>query len=178
MKNLAYILIGILIVVTSLSFTVLNNDLEIKDNYVIAFKSKDPTGVFKKMDGTIQFDENDLAGSSFDLTFEVASISTGNSLKDKKALTSEWFDAFKYPNIKYKSSSIKKSGDKYVVSGVLTIRGISHKKDVPLNVSKKGNEYVFTGVFGVNRLEYKVGKKSDVVPDVMRIEYSIPVIKK
>lgn len=178
MKNLIYLILGLTIFATSLSFTVLNNEVEIKDNYVIAFKSKDPTGEFKQMSGTIKFNEENLANSSFDLTFEVASINTGNSLKNKKAQTSEWFEASKYPTIKYKSSSIKKSGDKYVVSGTLTIKGISHKKDVPLNVAKKGNELTFTGVFGVNRLDYKVGKKSDVVPDVMRIEYSIPVIKK
>jgi hypothetical protein len=35
-----------------------------------------------------------------------------------------------------------------------------------------------SGSFGVNRIEFKVGKKSDAVPDVMNINYSIPVTKK
>ena len=47
-----------------------------------------------------------------------------------------------------------------------------------MKVTKSGNDLVLTGTFGVNRIEYKVGKKSDAVPDVMNITYSIPVTKK
>ena len=148
---------------------------KIKDGYSIAFKSKDPSGEFTTMKGTIKFDADDLAGSKFELSFDVNSISTGNGMKNKKALTAEWFDAGKHPQITYTSSKIEKSGDGYNVYGTLKMKGISKEKKVPMKVSGSGKELTFSGSFSVNRIEYKVGKKSDVVPDVMNITYSIPV---
>jgi polyisoprenoid-binding protein YceI len=54
------------------------------------------------------------------------------------------------------------------------MKGVSKEKKVPLKVSRNGKDITFSGSFSINRLEYKVGKKSDVVPDVMNINYSIP----
>lgn len=99
-------------------------------------------------------------------------------MKDKKAQTSEWFDAAKYPDIKYVSTKIEKSGSDYIVTGKLTIKGISKEKKVPLNVAKSGSDLTFTGAFTVNRMDYKVGKPSEAVPNIMNISYSIPVTKK
>jgi polyisoprenoid-binding protein YceI len=153
-------------------------DFKIADGYSIAFKSKDPSGVFKTMKGTIKFVETDLAISKFDLTFVVSSISTGNGMMNKKALTAEWFDATKYPDIKFTSTKVVKSGSDYSVTGKLTIKGITKEKSIPLKATKVGSGYTFSGSFGVNRMDFKVGKKSDAVPDVMNISYSIPVLKK
>lgn len=153
-------------------------DYKLKSDYSIKFKSKDPSGEFKAMSGTIKFDENDLPGSKFDLTFDVSSINTGNGMKNKKAQTAEWFDAAKHPSIRYVSSKIEKSGNEFMVYGTLSIRGVSKEYKVPVKVSKAGSDLIFSGDFGVNRLDFKVGKKSNVVPDVMNVSFSIPVTKK
>jgi polyisoprenoid-binding protein YceI len=61
------------------------------DHYVVSkefsieFKSKDPSGSFKIMEGEIDFDEKDLANSSFDFKIDVRSISTGNGMMTKKS---------------------------------------------------------------------------------------------
>jgi len=153
-------------------------DYTIKEGHVIQFKSKDPTGVFKIMKGSIKFDESDLENSKFDLSFDVSSISTGNGMMNKKAQTAEWFEASKYAQIKYVSSKIEKSGDGFNVFGKLTIKGITKDKTVPLKVSKSGTDLTFSGSFIVNRMDFKVGKPSDAVPNNMNINYSIPVAKK
>lgn len=177
MKKLIYPLVASLLLLTSTILSVTTQDYKIKEGYKIEFKSKDPTGTFK-VKGPIKFDENDLSNSKFDLTFPVSSISTGNGMKNKKAQTAEWFEASKYPEIRYVSSKIEKSGNDYMVTGTLTIKGISKEKKVPLKVSKSGNDLTFTGSFIVNRIDYKVGKPSDIVPNNMNISYSIPVTKK
>lgn len=171
------VLAFVLIVSSAATFIASAPGYKIKDGYSIAFKSKDPSGEFKSMKGTIKFDENDLEGSSFDLTFDVNSISTGNGMKNKKAQTAEWFDAAKHPHFYYKSSKIVKSGSDFVVYGNLKIRGISKEQKVPLKVSKSGTDLTFTGAFTVNRIDYKVGKPSDVVPNIMNIKYSISTSK-
>lgn len=177
MKNFIYPLLAALIFLTSAALNMPNQDFKIKEGYSIEFKSKDPTGTFN-MKGTIRFDEANLGNSKFDLTFPVNSISTGNGVKNKKALTSEWFDATKYPDIRFTSTKIEKSGDDYTVTGTLKIKGVSKEKKVPMKVTKVGNDLTFTGKFVVNRLDYKVGKPSETVPNNMNISYSIPVTKK
>lgn len=177
MKKIFYPLTAVLLLLTSAVSSVSTQDYKIKEGYKIEFKSKDPTGTFN-VKGPIKFDENDLSNSKFDLTFPVSTISTGNGMKNKKAQTAEWFDAAKHPVIRYVSSKIEKSGNDYMVTGTLTIKGISKEKKVPLKVSKSGSDLSFTGSFVVNRIDFKVGKPSEAVPNNMNITYSIPVTKK
>lgn len=153
-------------------------DYVFKEGFTIAFKSKDPSGEFKKAKGTIKFDENDLTNSKFEITIDVNSINTGNSMQNKKAQTSEWFEADKYSTIKFVSSKVEKSGDAYSITGKLTMKGVTKEKKIPATVSKSGNDLTFAGKFTVNRIDYGVGHKSDAVPDIMNISYSIPVTEK
>jgi len=178
MKNIFYPLLAATVLLTSAMYVSPLQDFKIADGYSIAFKSKDPSGVFKTMKGTIKFDEADLANSKFDLQFVVSSISTGNGMMNKKAQIEEWFNAAKYPEIKFTSTKVVKSGSDYSVSGKLTIKGITKEKNIPLKATKAGSGYTFSGSFGVNRMDFKVGHKSDAVPEVMNISYSIPVLKK
>jgi polyisoprenoid-binding protein YceI len=153
-------------------------EYKIKEGFKIEFKSKDPSGIFKEAKGTVKFDENDLAGSKFSLTFPVASISTGNGMMNKKAQTEEWFSATKYPDIKYVSTKIDKSGDDYIVYGTLTMKGVSKEKKVPLKVTSIDGGLKFSGSFVVNRIDFKVGKESNAVPNNMNISFTLPVTKK
>jgi polyisoprenoid-binding protein YceI len=176
MKKFIYpIAAFVLLVGSAATISSASSNLKISDGYTIKFESKDPTGEFKVMKGTIKFDENDLAAAKFDLSFEVASISTGNGMKNKKALTAEWFDAAKHPQITYVSSKVEKSGSDYLVTGTLKMKGTAKEQKVPLKVTKNGKELTFTGSFKVNRIDFKVGKSAPAVPDVMNISYSIPV---
>jgi polyisoprenoid-binding protein YceI len=161
------------------AFTFLpSNQFEVTDDHSIEFKSKDPSGVFKKMEGKITFDEKNLDQAKFNLTIDVSSINTGNGMQNKKAQTEEWFDAKKHPNITFKSSKVEKKGNEYLISGDLTVRGITKQYTIPASYSENGNKIFFKGKFPVNRLEFKVGKKSNIVPDVMNITYSVPAEKK
>jgi polyisoprenoid-binding protein YceI len=153
-------------------------DWKIKDDHSIKFISSDPTGVFKTFKGTMKFDENDLANSKFDLKIDVNSINTGNGMQNKKALTAEWFDATKYPQITYTSSKFEKSGnDLYNVTGTLKIKGTSKSYKVPFEFKSNGSTGKFTGKFNVKRSDFKIGKPGGNVPDVMKIEFSVPVTK-
>ena len=43
---------------------------EVSKDFSIEFKSKDPSGSFKIMEGNIDFDEKDIASSNFDFKIE------------------------------------------------------------------------------------------------------------
>ena len=179
MKKVLYPALAACIFVSSAFVTLTSvNDYVFKEDFTIAFKSKDPSGEFKKAKGTIKFDANDLSNSKFDISIDVSSINTGNSMQNKKAQTSEWFEASTYPSIKFVSSKVEKSDDGYTITGKLTMKGVTKEKKIPATVSKSGSDLTFSGKFTVNRIDYGVGHKSDAVPDVMNISYSIPVTQK
>lgn len=179
MKKKLYFVFAVLLF-TSSAFVTLTTQSEytVKEGFSIAFKSKDPSGDFKKVKGTIKFDEADLGQSKFDITIDVNSISTGNAMQSKKAQTEEWFEASKYPQIKYISTKVEKATDGYLITGNLTMKGVTKVKKITTKVEKATSGPVFTGKFSVNRIEFGVGKKSDAVPDFMNITFTVPTSKK
>jgi polyisoprenoid-binding protein YceI len=177
MRRFTYPVIAGSILMISAAMSLTAPAYSIKTGYNIEFKSKHPSGVFKVLKGTVSFDEDDLVTSKFSLLIPVSSISTGNGMMNKKAQTEEWFNADKYPDIKFVSSKIEKSSEGFNILGSLTIKGISKEKKIPVKVTKNGTDLTFSGSFSVNRADFKVGSKSDAVPDIMNITYTLPVSK-
>jgi len=95
-------------------------------------------GYFREFDGSlVSKNENDLTGSTINLVAKVASINTDNVDRDKHLKSDDFFNAEKFPELKFVSKSFKKvSGNKYVLVGDLTIRDVT--KQVKLNVDYKG----------------------------------------
>jgi polyisoprenoid-binding protein YceI len=150
---------------------------EVTSGYAIDFKSKDPSGSFKTMDGSVEFDEANIEATEFNLKIDVKSISTGNGMMNKKSQTAEWFDATKFPFAKFKSTKVTKKGTELSIVGDLTIKGITKQYTIPASFIKSGDQVTFKGSFNVNRIEFKVGHKSDIVPDLMKVTFQVPVKK-
>jgi polyisoprenoid-binding protein YceI len=96
-------------------------------------------GEFGKVTGTITIDDKDLSHSSIDATIDVTTIDTRQSKRDEDLKSPNFFDAAKYPNMTFKSTSIKKKGtDNYTVVGDLTMHGVT--KPVTLTVESPSKE--------------------------------------
>jgi polyisoprenoid-binding protein YceI len=98
-------------------------------------------------------------------------------MMNKKSQTAEWFDAVKFPYAKFKSTKVVKKGTDLSIIGDLTIKGITKQYTIPASYTKNGDQVTFKGTFNVNRIEFKVGHKSDVVPDLMKVTFNVPVKK-
>lgn len=152
---------------------------QIKEDYSIQFSSKDASGIFKTFSGTITFDEANPAVSKFNLTVDVASINTGNGLQNKHAKGAEWFDAEKYPNIKFTTTKMEKSGDGYKATGTLEMHGVKKEIGIPFKFKKSGAKAgLFTASFSVNRSDYGIGKGNKDVAESIKIDVKVPVAKK
>jgi polyisoprenoid-binding protein YceI len=179
MKKSTTPLLFTVLMLVSAAFTFLPVDhYVVSTGYKMEFKSSDPSGSFSKMGGDIYFSDADLVNSKFNLNIEVSSINTGNGMQNKKAQTSEWFNSASFPQIKFKSSKIVKNGNGYLISGDLTMKGTTKQYTIPATKTTTGNKIVFSGTFNVDRLAFNVGKKSNVVPDKMKVVYVIPALKK
>lgn len=162
---------------TLFAFTLPQNWM-IADKYTITFATSGVSGIFKNFSGSILFDETDIAASKFDVAVEVASINTGNGMQNKHAKGSDWFDAAKYPTIRFASKKLVKSGASYVVTGDLQMHGITKELTIPFQFKNSGNSARFEGVFNVNRNDFHIGKPGNGVGDVILLHVSVPVIKK
>jgi polyisoprenoid-binding protein YceI len=92
----------------------------------------DVDGRFNDFDGTISYDGADLTNSSVTAIIKTASIDTGNSDRDNDLRGTNFFDANKYPTIRFQSKSIEKHGNDYVMTGTLTIRDVTRDVVIPV----------------------------------------------
>jgi len=90
-------------------------------------------GAFKKVTGTIQFDDKDITKSTVDVTIDATSVDTRVADRDKDLKSDHFFDVEHYPTITFKSKRVEQvSPGKLKVTGDLTIRGAT--KEVVLDV--------------------------------------------
>ncbi|HXH17810.1 MAG TPA: YceI family protein [Chitinophagales bacterium] len=95
------------------------------------------TGHFEEYDATIHSDREDFSDLKVEFTAKVASLNTGIEMRDNHLKSDDFFNAEKYPNITFKSTSFKKIGDgKYKLAGQLTIRDVT--KPIELDVTYGG----------------------------------------
>ncbi len=147
---------------------------ELSDDYEVRFTAKNASGTFSILKGDITFSPDDLAGSSFDMSVDVASIDTGNGLKNKHARGDNWFDAETYPTIDFQTSSVIQEDGAYVANGTLKMHGVSKAIAIPFTFTDK----TFAGTFTLLRSDYGVGGVKGFakkVPDEIVVELRVPV---
>ncbi|MEV4109961.1 YceI family protein [Nonomuraea sp. NPDC049695] len=92
-------------------------------------------GRFTGYDVTIVTSEDPL-GSSVTATIDLASIDTGNELRDNHLRSADYLEIEKYPTMSYRSTGVRQSGDGWAVDGELTLHGVT--RQVPLAVEVNG----------------------------------------
>ncbi|MCX6144517.1 MAG: YceI family protein [Ignavibacteriales bacterium] len=86
------------------------------------------TGNFKDFDITFTSVKDDYSDAAVEATIKVASINTDNERRDGHLKTDDFFNAEKFPQIKFRSTSFEKVGEnKYKITGDLTIRDVTKK---------------------------------------------------
>jgi len=93
-------------------------------------------GRFKDVSGKASLDEADLTKSSVDLLIKVNSISTDDDKRDAHLKSPDFFDAAKFPEIKFHSTKIVRGGQGFKVTGDLTIRDKSKSVTLDGTLSK------------------------------------------
>lgn len=97
----------------------------------------DVSGTFNDFDVTVKSTKPDFSDASFELTAKTASIDTRVEARNNHLKSADFFDVAKYPDLTFKSTSLKKDGkDRYKLSGNLTLHGIT--KPVTMNLTYRG----------------------------------------
>ena len=97
----------------------------------------DVEGSFKSFDGSMTATKPDFTDASIVFAADVNSINTDNENRDKHLKSDDFFNAEKFPQVKFVSKSFKALGNnKYTLAGDLTIRDIT--KPVTFDVTYGG----------------------------------------
>jgi polyisoprenoid-binding protein YceI len=174
MKKHLFIVVALVMIVVSAFTAFQSAGYKIADNYSVKFNGGDPSGEFKGLKGTINFDPNNLQASNFDVSIDVATINTGNGMKNTHAVSDKWLDAAKYPVIRFTSKSITKTDAGFEAKGTLDMHGV--QKDITFPFTFVNN--VFSGGFEVNRMDYKINtEEPNHGGTVFKVDLTVPVTK-
>ena len=79
-------------------------------------------GTMGAVTSTIELDDKDLTKSKVEATIDATKLNSGVEKRDTHLKSPEFLDAAKFPNLTFKSKKIEKNGDKYKITGDLTIK--------------------------------------------------------
>jgi polyisoprenoid-binding protein YceI len=143
-------------------------------------------GTFDKFDVKVTTSGADFTDATIELTAEVASVNTGNEMRDKHLAAEDFFDAGKFPTMTFKSKSVKKKGKNYVIVGEFTFHGVSKlitlnaKHNGTLNLKDDGKDLQIAGfeVSGsIKRSEFGIAPDFKDIADEIFLDADLEIYK-
>jgi len=120
------------------------------------------SGNFKDFSVVLKSQKEDFSDAIVESIIQVASINTDNDYRDKHLKSDDFFNAEKFPEIKFKSTKFEKLGDnKYKITGDLTMRDVTKEAtfDAVLNgtlKTDKGLLSAWKATTTINRFDYNL----------------------
>lgn len=141
-------------------------------------------GRFDKSSGKITLDRAAKNGT-VDIAIEAASVSTGYAKRDEHLKSPDFFNAAEFPEISYKSSSVKFKGDTPAsVEGKLTLLGVTKPVTLTIDAFKCGanpmNQKQECGAAAsaqIKRSDFGMKAFLPGVGDDIRLEFEIEAYK-
>ncbi len=118
-------------------------------------------GRFDEVKGHIVTGENPLE-SSVDIAIDLRSVSTNNKQRDDDLRSPGFFEVETHPEMTYRATGARQDGDKFVLDGELTLKGVT--RVVPLtfelggftNDPWGGTRAGFSATAQINRKDFNV----------------------
>ena len=95
-------------------------------------------GMFGKYHGKFSFDPKSASTSQFEFTVDAASLDTKSEKRDEHLRGPDFFNVKQFPDITFKSKSVKVDDKQLQVTGTLTLHGVSKEVVLPLTYMGAG----------------------------------------
>ena len=160
--------LGVLLVSSTAfaAFTALKLDrTHSKVSFTAATVIFDVDGEFGEFDVQIDGDPSKPETVKVEANIDVASLDTQNGKRDDHLKSADFFDAAKYPKIRFTSIGVKAKGSQLTVKGNLTMHGKTKLVSIPFKVAKGKNgagvdTTTYKGKLTVNRNDFGIGTDS------------------
>ena len=135
-------------------------------------------GKFKKFSAQLSFDPAKLPTAKANLEVDLNSIDAGSSEADEEVVGKQWFNTKAFPTARFESSSFKAlGGNRYEVTGKLTIKSKTQTIVAPLTYTAQGNNASFDGNFTIRRGDFSIGEGPwatfDIVANDILVKFRI-----
>jgi polyisoprenoid-binding protein YceI len=147
-------------------------------------------GAFNEISGHGYFDAAQPTNSKVELTIQAASIDTRNADRDAHLRSNDFFDMEQYPTITFASTAVEpQGGEEYVVTGDLTIKGVTKPVSVVFEVTGPvvdpwGNTRIgLEGTVVVNRKDWGLNWNAALdaggvlVSEKVTLEFEVAAVK-
>lgn len=142
-------------------------------------------GRFNKIEGKLTFDEADPTKSKLSLTIDASTVDTANAKRDDHLRGPDFFNVKQFPKITFESTAWAKTGDKtFNVTGNLTFHGVTKSITVPVTHTGTGKGFKgetligFDTAFTIDRTEYGVDWKPEVLGKAVKLNFSLEAVGK
>jgi polyisoprenoid-binding protein YceI len=116
-------------------------------------------GKWREFSADITFDAADLANARVETLIRIDSVDTGNAERDAGIVGADWFDTESHPTATFTSTSFAhQGGDDYLVTGELTIRGITEVIELPMTIAVDGDSAVARASIDLDRRTFEIGR--------------------
>ena len=147
-------------------------------------------GQFDTFEGTAHLDVEDPTRSTATVSFDIASITTGQAQRDQHLRTNDFFDAATYPKGKFVSTSVTQvDDDTYEMTGDLTLKDVT--KPITITWEQTGTakdpygnlRAGFEGKATLNRKEWGITYNAALetggvlISDKINLEFDVSAIK-
>lgn len=142
-------------------------------------------GRFETFDASLTGDAADPAGSSVEAVIDMTTLDVANAPFANELMGAEWFDAARFPQAVFKSTSVVMTGETTAkVDGNLTLHGAT--APVTLDVTFNGAAYDrlrgadvagFSATTTIDRTVFGVSRFSGLVTDAVDIEIQAEFLK-
>ena len=97
-------------------------------------------GSFDQWEGTLDFDGENPASLSGQVTIQTASINTDNADRDAHLKSPDFFDAEQFPTISFVSRKTEKREEGWVLIGDFTMHGVTREVAIPFEFYGAGKD--------------------------------------
>ena len=132
-------------------------------------------GRFHRLAGVVVADPKDLTTATITLSIEAASIDTGIGMRDNHLRSEDFFDVRRFPTITFESVRVEAAGGRAIVTGRLTLHGVTREFAVPVDVGLTNLALAASGELVIDRRDYGLTYQSVLSPigNEVRVAFTI-----
>jgi polyisoprenoid-binding protein YceI len=151
-------------------------------------------GRFTGFSGAVWFDPADPASAAVTVIIDAKSLDTANDTRDEDLRSAQFFDVEKFPRITFRSSRVEPRDESWLVTGPLTIHGVTKEVTLPmrrigdkledpwgnLRASFEGTLVIHRADFGIagngrfsELADFAIGPDVDVTLRIQAVRYNV-----
>ncbi len=140
-------------------------------------------GFFRDFTGEVNFDAKDVAKSSVNFKAMMTSVDTGVEDRDNHLRRADFFEVEKFPEMTFKSTKVEKKGKGWIVTGDLTMKGVTKQVAIPFEISgwlsateRTGMKMGIAGETVINRRDFGVNYGNNLPSGIPALSDDVKVV--